>query len=91
MKRGWQKPWVIEQLKARGEISRNTCLGHYPAISRLGAIICTLKEEGWEFTPSRREGDYVYKTAVAPKKKMTVMEVELRDGRPVAVPRVVMV
>jgi len=45
---------VIEQLKENGFVSRNWALQNY--ISRLGAIICNLKKEGWKF-----RADY-YKT-----------------------------
>lgn len=50
--------WVKSQLNIEGEISRNTCLRNY--ISRLGAIIHKLKDEGYEFKTERRGGDYVY-------------------------------
>lgn len=53
-----QIQWVKEQLALNGEITRNQCLKNY--ISRLGAIICVLKAEGYEFYPHRFEGDYVY-------------------------------
>ena len=42
-----QKKWVVEQLLKNGKISRNYALKHF--CSRLGAIICDLKEEGWDF------------------------------------------
>lgn len=54
-----QKQWVIEQLRAHGEITRNQCLKNY--ISRLGAIALVLKNEGWELEAFDRENDYVYK------------------------------
>jgi hypothetical protein len=47
-----QEEWVIKQLNLNGFISRNFALQNY--ISRLGAIICNLTKEGWEF-----EGKYV--------------------------------
>ena len=47
-----QKQWVKEQLKSNGFITRNQCLRNY--ISRLGAIIYKLKEEGMKF-----ETDYI--------------------------------
>ena len=50
---------VEDRLKQCGEISRNECLRNY--ISRLGAIICVLKEQGYEFETFSRNGDYVYK------------------------------
>lgn len=42
-----QKQWVKEQIKSNGFITRNQCLKNF--ISRLGAIIFELKEEGMEF------------------------------------------
>lgn len=59
-----QITWVNEQLKVYGEISRNTCLKAY--ISRLGAIVQKLENEGYVFTTERRDGDYVYKLVSAP-------------------------
>lgn len=47
MKNKSQKDWVIKQLLDKGKISRNFALKNF--ISRLGAIICDLKEEGWDF------------------------------------------
>ena len=53
---------VIEQLEAKGYVSRNWALGKY--ISRLGAIIHSLKKLGWEFDGQFREmnggKDYFY-------------------------------
>ncbi|NCD11024.1 MAG: hypothetical protein EOL93_00605 [Epsilonproteobacteria bacterium] len=46
-----QKEYVIKRLMEDGQISRNHCLSHY--ISRLGAIICDLKKDGFEIS-----GDY---------------------------------
>lgn len=43
-----QREFVIKQLLEKGKISRNFALQHY--ISRLGALIFDLKEEGWDFT-----------------------------------------
>ena len=63
-----QKQWIKERLEQKGEISRNDCLKHY--ISRLGAIMGQLKDEGYVFigeyrkvaTPYGWTGrDYVYK------------------------------
>jgi hypothetical protein len=71
-----QKQWVIAQLKANGEITRNQCLSRY--ISRLGAIACDLKAEGWELEAFSREGDYVYKL-VKPATR-AVYEFDLIDG-----------
>lgn len=58
-----QEEWVKKVLLDNGEISRNYALQNY--VSRLGAIMCNLKDEGWNFeasyikTPNGR--DYVYK------------------------------
>jgi hypothetical protein len=63
-----QEQFVIRQLRETGQISRNFCLDNY--ISRLGAIICDLKKEGYEFesgfvkTPNGK--DYVYKMTKSP-------------------------
>lgn len=54
-----QKQKVLNELKYKGEVSRNECLKNY--ITRLSAIIYDLKDEGYEFTEVRRGGDYVYK------------------------------
>lgn len=57
-----QKNWVLSQLQQKGEISRNECLRNY--ISRLGAIINTLKKEGHDikggFVEEGKGKDYVY-------------------------------
>ena len=70
MKYKTQRAIIEAQLRREKEISRNWCLSQY--ISRLGAYICDMKKEGWEFVPSRREytkknWDYVYKLVKAPK------------------------
>lgn len=63
-----QRDWVKGRLVANGKITRNECLREY--ISRLGAIICDLKKDGWDFDTSyvkveSKYGwtgkDYVYK------------------------------
>lgn len=53
-----QSERVIGVLNQQGYITRNQCLRNY--ISRLGAIICALKAEGWDFRTEHREGDYAY-------------------------------
>lgn len=53
-----QKERIEKRLYQVGKITRNECLRNY--ISRLGAIICVLKEEGWEFETKNVKGDYVY-------------------------------
>lgn len=64
-----QKDIVIKQLLSTGYISRNWCLERF--ISRLGAIICDLKEEGWDFKTKTIEGNYWYKAIKSPYKKVT--------------------
>lgn len=60
-----QKTWVKAQLAKHGKITRNQCLARY--ISRLGAIIADLKDEGYRFEAyyqkTKRGTDYVYKLA----------------------------
>lgn len=57
-----QKKWVIQQLNETGRVSRNDALQRH--ITRLGAIIHQLNEEGWdivgEWKISRLYKDYVY-------------------------------
>ena len=60
-----QKEKIIEQLKLNGYVSRNWCLQNF--ISRLGALIYILKNEGWEFDEKKtgyysyeNEKDYLY-------------------------------
>lgn len=65
MKHKSQRLWVIEQLEKDGEISRNQCLSNF--ISRLGAIACDLKAEGYDLTPERRGNDYFYVLNAKPK------------------------
>jgi len=60
-----QREIVINQLNETGKISRNWCLRNY--ISRLGAIACQLKKEGWSFATQNEGGDYIYYTVRKPK------------------------
>ena len=46
------------KLRRDGFITRNEALSVY--ISRLGAIICSLKKIGWDFETQEKGGDYVY-------------------------------
>lgn len=78
-----QRDFVIQQLRANGEITRNQCLSRIPAITRLGAIACDLKADGWQLEPSRRGNDYVYKLIETPKR--AVYEFDLING--IRVPR----
>ena len=62
-----QLQWVVKQLKENGQVSRNEALKHY--ISRLGAIVCSLKKAGWNIEGRNehtlgghgRGLDYVYR------------------------------
>lgn len=74
-----QRKWVEQQFKEHGEITRNQCLQNY--ISRLGAIIYGLKQDGWVITSSRRGKDYVYTLGEAPKQKISEFEPIWEDGR----------
>lgn len=67
MKDKTQRERVIKKLLADGEITRNQCLRVF--ISRLGAIICDLKKDGWDFETKNVKGDYVYKVTVCPFKR----------------------
>ena len=59
-----QEEFVINQLKEKGYITRNECLRNF--ISRLGAIMCKLKKEGYEFDTKTVGGDYVYTLKTKP-------------------------
>ena len=67
-----KKDWVIKQLLDNGRIGRNECLANY--ISRLGAVICDLKTEGFDFEAKyiKNNGgrDYVYTMTDCPFKKV---------------------
>lgn len=64
-----QKQFVISNLNEFGEISRNTCLKQY--ITRLGAIIYSLKKQGWKIESDYRQTEYgkdfVYKLVSKPQ------------------------
>lgn len=57
-----QLNWVKNELRSNGKVSRNEALQRY--ISRLGALICDLKKEGWRIEGRWVSGfhgrDYVY-------------------------------
>lgn len=60
MKEAKQKQFVLNQLILKGQVSRNTCLSHF--ISRLGALMLKLKEEGLIYQGGyTKNRDYVYK------------------------------
>jgi hypothetical protein len=58
-----QRSYVLNELRVNGYITRNHCLQVY--ISRLGAIICDLKKEGYNIegknVKTERGTDYIYK------------------------------
>lgn len=63
-----QEQRVTNRLLKVGSITRNECLGTYPCISRLGAIICDLKQKGWDFETKDTGKDYVYTVVKSPYK-----------------------
>lgn len=67
-----QKKFVEQEINRKGYITRNEALKMY--ISRLGAIMCRLKEEGLQFTAYKADGDYVYTTI--PNKKVKLVKWE---------------
>jgi hypothetical protein len=79
MKSTTQLKFIKQVLRDKGEVSRNFALQNY--ISRLGAIICSLKKDGWEFNIERRNGDYVYKVRQAP----IIRKVVVVDGKAIEV------
>lgn len=62
MKSKTQENWVVEMLLHNGKVSRNEALNNF--ISRLGAIICDLKKDGWtieaKWEKSPYGKDYLY-------------------------------
>jgi len=58
-----QKQFVLNELKTKGHITRNYCLKNF--ISRLGAIILTLKKEGYIIEGKNLKSDngidYIYR------------------------------
>lgn len=65
MRKPSQKEIVLKQMRETGSLTRNWCLQRF--ITRLGAIICTLKKEGMDISAEFKEGDYVYKLNSRPK------------------------
>ena len=61
-----QRQWVESVLRKQGRITRNYCLQNY--VSRLGAIVCDMRRDGWDFdvkyipvkTPFGEGKDYEY-------------------------------
>lgn len=62
-----QRQFVVNKLKTDGFITRNFALKNF--ISRLSAIILTLKEEGWNIEGKDDNGDYIYIITGNPFKK----------------------
>ncbi|MDY0138279.1 MAG: hypothetical protein RBR50_01145 [Candidatus Izemoplasmatales bacterium] len=75
-----QLEWVKEVIAKQGYITRNQALRQY--ISRLGALIAKLKDEGYEFkaysfnTMTRwgESKDYVYQVTKSPKTQTKVKQ-----------------
>lgn len=67
-----QKQFVKKQLLETGKVSRNECLGRF--ITRLGAIIFDLKEEGLNITGGFEGKDFVYRLDKSQMKKEQVVE-----------------
>lgn len=60
MNKPTQRERVEKRILEQGYITRNQCLSTFPAITRLGAIICDMQKTGWEFTTDNKNGDYKY-------------------------------
>lgn len=73
-----QIDWVRKTLLEHGEVTRNQALERY--ISRLGAIIFNLREEGLDIVGSWRKydggKDYVYTLRTRPTKTITRHRIE---------------
>lgn len=76
MKNQTQRQRVEKRLLDVGQISRNECLRNY--ISRLGAIICDMTKDGWQFETKNVNGDYVYYLVKCPYQ---IIKRTLSDGR----------
>ena len=73
-----QEEWAIKQLKENGCVTRNQALGLM--FSRLGAVICSLNQAGWDIKgEDMPSGDYKY-TLLEPK-KIVKWEFDLVDGQ----------
>ena len=73
MKTPSQEQRVVGRLLKYGYITRNQCLDTRPNITRLGAIICRLKKEGWDFDTKEENNDYIYKVKTCPIKKQIAL------------------
>lgn len=81
-----QIKWVINKLKSDGYVTRNEALQNY--ISRLGALILHLKDNGWKiegsYVTTLYGKDYRYNLIEAPK-QTSYQEVVKDDGTRVMV------
>jgi hypothetical protein len=77
-----QRQRVIKKLLKDGFVTRNECLRNF--MSRLGAVIQVLEDEGWEFDakylPTSQGNDYIYKVIKCP---LTRVEYTLPNGEKV--------
>ena len=68
----------IERVKAKLDrdrfVTRNECLSQFPAITRLGARICDLQEEGYVFKAENTGRDYVYRLVSRPAPTTSAMK-----------------
>ena len=56
---------IRDLIDEQGYITRNQCLSRF--ITRLGARICDLRAEGYDFATSFEGGDYKYTCTKAPQ------------------------
>jgi hypothetical protein len=67
----------LERVKAKidrdGFVTRNESLSQFPAITRLGARICDLQEEGWTFKMENTGRAYIYRLVTKPQAKTLVI------------------
>jgi hypothetical protein len=69
-----QNDRVKAKLDRDGFVTRNECLSQFPAITRLGARICDLQEEGWTFKTENTGRDYIYRLVSRPQPKTLEMK-----------------
>ena len=74
-----QKQRIVCKLKRDGKVSRNECLATFPAITRLSAIILSLKKENYDFDTKDDGKDYTYTWKNKPPK--IVGEIVEKDGQ----------
>ena len=72
-----QESIVVKRLLSEGKIDRNWCIRER-YITRLGAIICNLKEKGWDFEQKEIDGNYWYFVTKSPFKRV-VYHIEGRE------------